>query len=237
MAYEGSRRGRRGTFSVEAAIILIAFVVIASALAFAVMNMGYYAAQKTKETMEKGVQEVSSALELDGSITAYVNCTDDDESDNEPRVQYLIIPVKTCVARSPVDLSNGSFIVTVTLSNMTLPNIYNGTLKEIEYTDPIKTLDTETLEGIFENQRNSTALAFILTGDGDNVLELNEKAFIIIRLAEYWTEDSEGTEYNIIGPTSYEMIKIDLRSGEGATLSLSRQIPPGLPDSGFVDLG
>jgi len=233
VADEDSRRGRRGTFSVEAAIILISFVVIASALAFAVMNMGYYAAQKTKETMEKGVQEVSSALELDGSITAYVNHT----NDNEPRVQYLIIPVKTCVARSPVDLSNGSFIVTVTLSNMTLPNIYNGTLKEIEYTDPIKTLDTETLEGIFENQRNSTALAFILTGDGDNVLELNEKAFIIIRLAEYWTEDSGGTEYNIIGPTSYEMIKIDLRSGEGATLSLSRQIPPGLPDSGFVDLG
>ena len=229
MAYEGSRRGRRGTFSVEAAIILIAFVVIASALAFAVMNMGYYAAQKTKETMEKGVQEVSSALELDGSITAYVNHT----NDNEPRVQYLIIPVKTCVARSPVDLSNGSFIVTVTLSELTLPNIYNGTINEANG-ETIAKLDNETLAEVFSDQSNSTALAFILTGDGDDVLELNEKAFILIRLAEY---DSDNQLSEIIGPASYETVKIELRSGEGATLSLSRQIPPGLPDSGFVDLG
>jgi len=229
VAYEGSRRGRRGTFSVEAAIILIAFVVIASALAFAVMNMGYYAAQKTKETMEKGVQEVSSALELDGSITAYVNHT----NDNEPRVQYLIIPVKTCVARSPVDLSNGSFIVTVTLSELTLPNIYNGTINEANG-ETIAKLDNETLAEVFSDQSNSTALAFILTGDGDDVLELNEKAFILIRLAEYGS-DNQLSE--IIGPASYETVKIELRSGEGATLSLSRQIPPGLPDSGFVDLG
>jgi len=228
VAYEGSRRSRRGTFSVEAAIILIAFVVIASALAFAVMNMGYYAAQKTKETMEKGVQEVSSALELDGAITAYVNHTEDDE----PRVQYLIIPVKTCVARSPVDLSNGSFIVTVTLSELTLPNIYNGTKNKVNG-KTIAKLDNETLAKVFSDQSNSTALAFILTGDGDDVLELNEKAFILIRLAEY---DSDN-QLEIIGPASYETVKIEFRSGEGATLSLSRQIPPGLPDPGFVDLG
>ena len=116
MADEGSRRGRRGTFSVEAAIILISFVVIASALAFAVMNMGYYAAQKTKDTMEKGVQEVSSALELDGAITAYVSAS---------KVEYLIIPVKTCVARSPVDLSEETFIVSVILGETTYTNIYN----------------------------------------------------------------------------------------------------------------
>jgi len=227
VAYEGSRRGRRGTFSVEAAIILIAFVVIASALAFAVMNMGYYAAQKTKETMEKGVQEVSSALELDGSITAYVNNTD-----GEPRVQYLIIPVKTCVARSPVDLSSDSFIVTVTLSELTLPNIYNGTKNEANG-ETIAKLDNQTLAEVFSDQSNSTALAFILTGDGDDVLELNEKAFILIRLAE----SDSNNKLEIIGPASYETVKIELRSGEGATLSLSRQIPPGLPDQGFVDLG
>ena len=155
-------------------------------------------------------------------------------NDNEPRVQYLIIPVKTCVARSPVDLSNGSFIVTVTLSELTLPNIYNGTINEANG-ETIAKLDNETLAEVFSDQSNSTALAFILTGDGDDVLELNEKAFILIRLAEYDSSTKQLSE--IIGPASYETVKIELRSGEGATLSLSRQIPPGLPDSGFVDLG
>ena len=214
MARKSLRRSRKGTFSVEAAIILISFVVIASALAFVVINMGFYAAQKTKDTMEKGVMEASSMLELDGSITAYVNSS---------RVQYLIIPVKTCVAKSPVDLSNSSFIVAVTLSNATYTNIYNGTLTLV----PDK-IDNGTLASIKDNKWTAAeagAVSLILPdmGDEDEVLELNEKAYIIIYL-----------EY---GPTSYDTIKIEFRSGEGSTLSLTRQIPPGLPDEGFVDLG
>ena len=212
MADEGSRRGRRGTFSVEAAIILISFVVIASALAFAVMNMGYYAAQKTKDTMEKGVQEVSSALELDGAITAYVSTS---------KVEYLIIPVKTCVARSPVDLSEETFIVSVILGETTYTNVYNGTASAQDK------LDSSALQNLKTNEMGDSseagACALILTGDGDDVLELNEKAYIVIYLQN--------------GPTSYETIKVEFRSGEGATLSLSRQIPPGLPSSGFIDLG
>ena len=214
MAGRSLKRSRKGTFSVEAAIILISFVVIASALAFVVINMGFYAAQKTKDTMEKGVMEASSMLELDGSITAYVNSS---------RVQYLIIPVKTCVAKSPVDLSNSSFIVAVTLSNATYTNIYNGTLTLV----PDK-IDNGTLASIKDNKWTAAeagAVSLILPdmGDEDEVLELNEKAYIIIYL-----------EY---GPTSYDTIKIEFRSGEGSTLSLTRQIPPGLPDEGFVDLG
>ncbi len=234
MTRKGLRRDRKGTFSVEAAIILISFVVIASALAFVVMNMGFFAAQKTKDTMAKGIQEASSALELDGSITAYVKAN----ASGVPKVKYLIIPVKTCVARSSVDLSANAFIVSVVLKDKTFTNLYNGT-----YSPAPDKLDANTLDNIFEGAVQeagetvpplySGAMAIILTGDKDEVLELNEKAYIIIRLAEW----SSGNDDNPIGPASYETIKIEFRSGEGATLSLERQIPPGLPDSGFVDLG
>ena len=233
MARKGLRRERKGTFSVEAAIILISFVVIASALAFVVMNMGFFAAQKTKDTMAKGIQEASSALELDGSITAYVET----DTGGVPKVKYLIIPVKTCVARSSVDLSDSAFIVSVVLQDKTFTNIYNGT------TSAPDKLDASTLDSIFLDKAGavaklySGAVAFILTGDGDDVLELNEKAYIIIRLATGTVSGGTLTEDSPEGPESYETIKIEFRSGEGATLSLERQIPPGLPDSGFVDLG
>jgi len=213
VASRGSRR-RRGTFSVESAIILISFVVIASALAFVVMNMGFHAAQKTKETMERGILEATSALELDGSILAYVD---------NGAVKYLVIPVKTCVAKSPVDMSNESFVVTISLKSATLLNVYNGTRK----LDDLK-LDETSLEELFGSavDMNSSAVACIITGDGDDVLELNEKAFIIVHL-----ESS-------IRPMSYDVIKIELKSSEGATVIISRQIPPlGLPEKGFVDLG
>jgi len=58
--------GHRG---VEAAIVLIAFIIIAAALSYVVINMGFYTAQKTMETMSSGVEESLAALQLDGVVT------------------------------------------------------------------------------------------------------------------------------------------------------------------------
>jgi flagellin FlaB len=43
----------RGIVGIEAAIVLIAFVLVASALAFVAINMGMFSAQKSKEVMAK----------------------------------------------------------------------------------------------------------------------------------------------------------------------------------------
>ncbi|MCD6409824.1 MAG: flagellin, partial [Candidatus Verstraetearchaeota archaeon] len=74
------RRGRRalkrrGVVGIESAIVLIAFVIVAAALAFVVLNMGFFTTQKSKETIRSGLGEASSALELDGSIVAHVDTT------------------------------------------------------------------------------------------------------------------------------------------------------------------
>ena len=57
----GKRRHRRGwntrgIVGIEAAIVLIAFVVIAAALAYVVINMGFYVSQTAKSTIDKGIQ-------------------------------------------------------------------------------------------------------------------------------------------------------------------------------------
>jgi len=63
-------RNRKGIVGIEAAIVLIAFVVIAAALSYVVINMGFFATQKTKETIAEGISESSAALQLDGTVTA-----------------------------------------------------------------------------------------------------------------------------------------------------------------------
>ncbi|RLG93478.1 flagellin, partial [Candidatus Bathyarchaeota archaeon] len=55
-------RDKRGIVGIEAAIVLIAFVVIAAALAGVVINMGFYSTQKVKGTIGRGISEASSAL-------------------------------------------------------------------------------------------------------------------------------------------------------------------------------
>jgi len=42
---------KKGIVGIEAAIVLIAFVIVAAALAFVAINMGMYTTQKSKEVM------------------------------------------------------------------------------------------------------------------------------------------------------------------------------------------
>ncbi|MCE4604605.1 MAG: flagellin, partial [Aeropyrum sp.] len=45
---------------IEAAIVLIAFVIVAAALAFVALNMGLFTTQKSKEVMQRGLEEATS---------------------------------------------------------------------------------------------------------------------------------------------------------------------------------
>ena len=66
-----SRRTRRGVIGIESAIVMIAFVIVAAALAFVVLNMGFSTTQKAKTAISSSVTESSSALEIAGKVTGF----------------------------------------------------------------------------------------------------------------------------------------------------------------------
>ncbi len=113
-----TRKNKRGIVGIEAAIVLIAFVVIAAALAYVVINMGFYSAQKAKSTIDKGIQEATSALELDGFITA--------KTDSNANVTYLAVPIKLAVGQEQVDMAKSTVVVAIQGMNFSLANIYSG---------------------------------------------------------------------------------------------------------------
>lgn len=61
----------RGITGLETAIILIAFVVVASVFAFTVLSTGVFASERSKETIYAGLKEARSSIEPRGSIIAY----------------------------------------------------------------------------------------------------------------------------------------------------------------------
>jgi len=67
------RRDQRGITGLETAIILIAFVVVASVFAFAVLSTGLLSSEKAKEAAIGGLEATSSTLSLRGSVTAVTN--------------------------------------------------------------------------------------------------------------------------------------------------------------------
>ena len=68
--WERLRRDQRGITGLETAIVLIAFVVVASVFAFAVLSTGLLSSEKSKEVVLGGLAETSATLTLRGSVIA-----------------------------------------------------------------------------------------------------------------------------------------------------------------------
>ena len=206
------KRCRRGIVGIEAAIVLIAFVIIAAALAYVVVNTGFYASQKSKETIMRGIGEAASSLQLDGSVIAYTS---------NSQVKYIIVPVKVSVGKEGIDVSNKSVAVTVRISgsaSVYMPNIYNGTYDGFDATNITVTLNEITGD-------DPVAYIAIVNSDGDELLESSEKGFLIIYLGRN------------VGAAEYDKVKVEVKTSLGASLVVEREIPVGLSPNDFVDLG
>ena len=203
------RKNKRGIVGIEAAIVMIAFVVIAAAFAYVVINMGFYSAQQAKSTIDKGIDEATSSLELDGFLVGRTNGTS---------IQWLAVPIKLAVGQSEVDLGSETVVVAILGDSFALSDIYSGAIATTENTNITDMMmDTTGL--------NATCYIFNDDGNADSVLKQNEKAYMIIHLT---------TDY-LLG--SYSQVKIEIRTSRGSALVVQRDIPGGLPTDDIVDLG
>jgi archaeal flagellin FlaB len=93
------RRDERGITGLETAIILIAFVVVASVFAYTVLSAGIFSSQKGQEAVYTGLQTARSTLELKGDVVAQTN-------GNE--VQTLVICVASALNGEKIDMTDPS---------------------------------------------------------------------------------------------------------------------------------
>lgn len=63
-------REEKGVTALETAIILIAFVVVASVFAFTILSSGTTSTQKSKEAIAAGLAQVQGTMEVRGSVIA-----------------------------------------------------------------------------------------------------------------------------------------------------------------------
>jgi flagellin FlaB len=199
---------KRGIVGIEAAIVLIAFVVIAAAMAYVVINMGLYSAQTAKSTIDRGLQEATASLEIDGFVVGL--------TDNNGKVQYLAIPLKLAVGQDEVDTAANTTLVAALGTTFSLSNIYSGAASSSEAN--LTKLMTGTTP--YPN-----ATCYIFNGDSDSALEQNEKAYLVINL---------GPNYTL---SSYDKLKIEIRPARGAALMIQREVPGGLAPNTLIDFG
>ncbi len=61
-------RAQKGMTGLETAIILIAFVTVASVLAYSVLSAGIFSAEEGKETVYKGLEQAEGGLEVSSDV-------------------------------------------------------------------------------------------------------------------------------------------------------------------------
>ena len=74
-AIQRLHRGEKGITGLETAIILIAFVTVASVLGYSVLSAGIFSSEKGKETVYQGLAQAQASMEVKGSVYATVDQT------------------------------------------------------------------------------------------------------------------------------------------------------------------
>ena len=64
------RQNQEGLTGLSTAIILIAFVIVASVFAYVVLSAGLFSSQKAKEAVTAGIQTTMATVEIRGNIVA-----------------------------------------------------------------------------------------------------------------------------------------------------------------------
>ena len=212
---------QRGITGLETAIILIAFVVVASVFAFTVLSTGIFSSERSKETVFSGIEEAQSTLEPRGSMIAFSANVDGSTT----TVFKLIFMVANAIAGEPVDLTPG-----YTAND-------SGTDPDVDSTAKQVTVISYRDKDQFLNDVPWT-VSYPGDDDGDNLLEHNEKAEITVWLlnrdfgvASVSSADSatvmssRGITSAADAPLVNGEFTIEVKPPSGAVLNLRRTFP------------
>jgi flagellin FlaB len=114
-------RNKKAISALETAIVLIAFIIVASAFAYAMLNMGFLATQKSQQVIQGGLAAASSALLVDGPVYGYSNAPGPNGN-----ITSVIFWLKTAEAGTSVDLNVNKTTIGFQNPRGVWPNIYNS---------------------------------------------------------------------------------------------------------------
>ncbi len=163
---------QRGITGLETAIVLIAFVVVASVFAFAVLNTGLLSSEKSKEAALGGLEETSATLSIRGRVIAAVNSG----KTAIDSVKFNLTPAST--SSESVDLSNTGTVVT--------------------YLDENQGINCENPQS-FDSDANTAECSWSaawLIGSGD-IVDTGEQVEMIITLTNLTPLLAEKKEFSI----------------------------------------
>ncbi len=119
--YKRLKNSQQGITGLETAIILIAFVMVASVFAYVVLSAGLYSSQKAKAALFEGISTAGSCVELRGSVLATV------DNSTLQNIMFTIAPVS---GGAPIDFTDTTVVGNGTALNKTVIS-YSDSLRSV----------------------------------------------------------------------------------------------------------
>ncbi|MCH7482547.1 MAG: hypothetical protein IIC95_06525 [Chloroflexi bacterium] len=206
-----ARADQRGVTGLETAIILIAFVVVASVFAYTVLSAGLFSAEKGKEAIHSGLEQARGTMEIIGGIVAKdVGGVNYSSTGADDIVDLIIFTVANALDGEPIDLTT-----TVDANN-------DGDLS-----DETGQTHTTIITFIDETQRVDD-IAWTKTevgkGDGDDLLEPGEKMQITVNVSQL-----------AISLDADNKFTLELKPNRGSALIVERTLPAVIDDVMYLN--
>jgi flagellin FlaB len=204
-------RNKKAISGLETAIVLIAFVIVASAFAYAVLNMGFLATQKSQEVVTGGLAAASSAVVVDGPVYGYSS----DGAVPTANVTTIIFWLKTAAGADSVDLNVNKTTIGFQNPRAVWPNIYNTGGNTLSF-------------GVGTQTYTATNVACKVEWEvgAGYTLDRNEKVRVTITLAELDVGIAiSGYDYPGY-VVKNEQFKIIVKPPTGSVLDIVRYAPP-----------
>ena len=216
-------RQKQGIVGLEAAIVLIAFVIIAAAFSFMVVNQGLFATERGKAVVQEGLQQASTPLSMDGTIFVRTTSTD-------TNVDCIVIPLRAFGVHY-VPVWKNETVVTLKVDNNVWGNVYYGVLYDNTTGNPYDPTGKkfDDFVGVHENTTtgqwnngtyaayhatwNTAAVLAIENSNNDESLNSDEKGYLIITLGSSYLADVR------------DKIVVEIRLEKTAPLSIEFTIP------------
>jgi flagellin FlaB len=100
-AIKNLHRGQKGITGLETAIILIAFVTVASVLAYSVLSAGIFSSEQGKAAVYSGLESAQSTMGLKGSVVGTA-----DSATTPTALASVTFNLALAISGSSVDLTN-----------------------------------------------------------------------------------------------------------------------------------
>ena len=224
---KGNRPTHRGVIGIEAAIVLIAFVIVAAALAFVVLNMGFTTTQKAKTAIVAALEEAGSSMQVTGKITATGDVTN-------IRLNTTNIPIKIVSGGASANLDGNVTSVRFIGNDLEYDNIYdNGPIAVGQFRNATFAWDEAVNRGWIAAGEHP------ITGDGPPqtmaiiywAINLNDNPILDVGEVVVLSVAYEQNER----PRTLEQIAFEVIIPEGAPMTVDRTIAE--VTSSVVDLG